>query len=210
MLREFGRVRVNATGMYGTIVDWRSSDNHCEVELDGWQHEGQIDGDRQLPYSFAISDLEELIEVGQDERKAVFDSFDTMVISSTCFMEMTRAPTIVIRRNGNSVKLIVQSWDYETDERRELDTTEVSKLLSAAFAMHADRWTEPFWPEHGVLDGYSWTMDVYSGNRYFTCEGMNAVPGELVDLLYTVADAGLPLAWNGYEILLPSGSDDES
>ena len=53
-------------------------------------------------------------------------------------------------------------------------------------------------------------MDVYSGNRYFTCEGMNAVPGELVDLLYAVADAGLPLAWNGYEILLPSGSDDES
>ena len=139
MLREFGRVRVNATGMYGTIVDWRSSDDHCEVELDGWQHEGQIDGDRQLPYSFAISDLEELIEVGQDERKAVFDSFDTTVISSTCFMAITRAPTIVIRRNGNSVKLIVQNWGYETDERRELDTTEVSKLLSAVFAMHADR-----------------------------------------------------------------------
>ena len=84
MLREFGRVRVNATGMYGTIVDWRSSDDHCEVELDGWQHEGQIDGDRQLPYTFAISDLEELNEVGQNERKAVFDSFDTMVIASAC------------------------------------------------------------------------------------------------------------------------------
>ncbi|MBQ3302444.1 MAG: hypothetical protein IJH04_09945 [Eggerthellaceae bacterium] len=209
MLKEFGRVRVSETGMYGTIVDWRSSDDYCEVELDGWQHEGQIDGDRQLPYSFAISDLEELIEVGQDERKAVFDSFDTTVISSTCFMAMTRAPTIVIRRNGNSVKLIVQSWDYETDERKILDTAEASKLLSAVFAMHADRWTEPFWPEHGVLDGYSWTIDVYSGNRYFTCEGMNAVPGELVDLLYAVADAGLPLAWNGYEILLPSGSDDK-
>lgn len=209
MLKEYGRVRVRETGASGTIVDWRHGDDHCEVELDGWQHEGQIDGDRQFPYTFAITDFEELIEVGQDERKDVFDSFDTMVISSTCFMAMRRAPTIVIRRHDGGVELIVQSWDYETDERKELDTAEASKLLSAVFATHADRWTDPFRPERLVLDGYSWTMDVRSGNRYFTCDGMNAVPDELIDLLYAVADEGLPLAWNGYEMLLPSGSDDE-
>lgn len=100
MLKEYGRVRVRETGASGTIVDWRHGDDHCEVELDGWQHEGQTDGDRQFPYTFAITDLEELIEVGQDERKDVFDSFDTMVISSTCFMAMRRAPTIAIRRQG--------------------------------------------------------------------------------------------------------------
>lgn len=210
MLREYGRVRVLSTGMYGTIVDWRQGDEGCEIELDGWQHEGQVDGDRQLTYPFAITDLEELVEVGQDKRRELFNSFETMVIASHCFMAMTLAPTIVIRRDGDGVEVIVQSWDYETDERRWLVAHEASKLLSAVFAMHADQWTKPFEPEYGVLDGYSWTMDVYSGSRYFTCDGMNAAPNELVDLLYAVADAGLPLTWNGCEILLPSSSDDRN
>jgi len=209
MLKEYGRVRVRATGMYGTIVDLQPGEDHCEIELDGWQHDGQIDGDRQFPYSFAVSDLEEMVEVGRYERKAVFDSFDTVEISSNCFIAMTLAPTIVIMRHDSGVKLIVQSWDYETDETKELDTVEASKLLSAVFAMHADRWTEPFMPEYGVLDGYSWTMDVHSGTRYFTCRGMNAAPNELIELLYAVADEGLPLAWNGHEMLLPSNGDDE-
>ena len=39
MLEEYGRVRVMEAGMYGTIVDWRSGDNHCEVELDGGQQD---------------------------------------------------------------------------------------------------------------------------------------------------------------------------
>ena len=39
MLEEYGRVRVMETGMYGTIVDWRSDDSCCEVELDGWQQD---------------------------------------------------------------------------------------------------------------------------------------------------------------------------
>lgn len=39
MLEEYGRVRVIETSMYGTIVDWRPGDNHCKVELDGWQHD---------------------------------------------------------------------------------------------------------------------------------------------------------------------------
>lgn len=46
-------------------------------------------------------------------------------------------------------------------------------------------------------------------SRYRTCEGMNVAPDELVDLLYAIAGVGLPFAWNGYEILLPSGRDDK-
>lgn len=53
-------------------------------------------------------------------------------------------------------------------------------------------------------------MTVYSGSRFFACEGGNVTPVELVDLLYAVADVGLPLAWYGGAILLPdeSKSDD--
>lgn len=206
MLKEYGRARVLATGMYGTIVDWLQGDEYCMVELDGWQHEGQIDGDRQFPYTFKVVDLEELVEVGQAERKSVFDTFDTLVISSFCWIRLPEAPIVVVRREGYRVSVIVQSCDYETNERKTIEDSEASKLLSAVFSTHADRWTEPFTPECGVLDGYSWALTIYSGNSYFECKGENVAPKELVDLLYAIADIGLPLAWNGGEMMLSSGN----
>jgi len=111
MLKEYGRARVLATGMYGTIVDWRQGDEYCMVELDGWQHEGQIDGDRQFPYTFKVADLEELVEVGQVERKSVLDAFDTLVISSFCWIRLPEAPIVVVKREGDRVSVIVQR-DY--------------------------------------------------------------------------------------------------
>ena len=209
MLREYGRIRVRETGMYGTIVDWKSGDDHCEVELDGWQHEGQIDGDRQFPYPFAVSDLEELIEVDETDRRALFDAFDTLVISSFCYMTFPDSPTIVVRRMDDGVQAIVHSWDFETNKAVAVEGSDATKLLSAVFATHADRWVESFEPDCCVLDGYSWTLSIYSGNRYFECKGENAVPDELVELLYAVHEVGLPLAWNGYEILVPHVMGDD-
>lgn len=210
MLEEYGRVRVIETGMYGTIVDWRPGDNHCKVELDAWQHEGQIDGDRQFPYTFMVADLEELIEVGREGRRALFDDFDTLVISFCCYRNLFRSPTIVIRRIGNDVEVIVQSWGLDTNEKKAVRGSEAAKVVSSVFATHADRWVDHFAPEYRVLDGYSWTMTVYSGSCFFACKGNNATPAELIDLLYAVADVGLPLAWDGGAILLSdeSKSDD--
>ena len=210
MLEEYGRVRVIETGMYGTIVDWRPGDNHCEVELDGWQHEGQIDGGRQFPYTFMVTGLEELIEVGREGRRTLFDDFDTLVVSSRCYMNLFRSPTIVIRRIGNDVEVIVQSWGLDTNEKKTVRGSEAAIVVSSVFATHADRWVDLFAPEYAVSDGYLWTMTVYSGSRFFACEGGNVTPVELVDLLYAVANVGLPLAWDGGAILLPdeSKSDD--
>lgn len=63
----------------------------AEVELDGWQHEGQIDGGRRFPYTFMVTGLEELIEVGREGRRALFDDFDTLVVSSRCYMDLFRS-----------------------------------------------------------------------------------------------------------------------
>lgn len=206
MLQEYRRVRVVETGMYGTIVDWRPGDNHCEVELDSWQHEGQNGGDRQLPYTFRVADLEELIEVGREDRRALFDGFDTLVVSSRCYMNLFRSPTIVIRRIGTDVEVIAQSWGLDANEKKTVRGGEAAKVVSSVFATHADRWVDLFAPEYCVGDGYSWVMTVYSGNHFFACEGDNATPAELIDLLYAIADVGLPLAWDDGAILLPDES----
>lgn len=71
MLKEHGRVRAKATGMYGTIVDWRSGSDHCAVELDGWQRNALPEEDDLLLRTFSLSDLDELVEVRNAERKAV-------------------------------------------------------------------------------------------------------------------------------------------
>lgn len=175
MLEEYGRVRVIETGMYGTIVDWRPGDNHCEVELDGWQHEGQIDGGRQFPYTFMVTGLEELIEVGREGRRALFDDFDTLVVSSRCYMNLFRSPIIVIRRIGNDVEVIVQSWGLDTNEKKTVRGSEAAIVVSSVFATHADRWVDLFAPEYAVSDGYLWTMTVYSGSRFFACEGATSL-----------------------------------
>ena len=119
-------------------------------------------------------------------------------ISSVLFF---RSPIIVIRREGEAVRVGVHSWHFsrgfEAKEISLVESGDVSKLLSAIFATHADRWVERFEPDYGVLDGYSWTMDVYAGNRYSECGGDNYAPDELVDLLYVIHQVGLPLIWNG-------------
>lgn len=197
MFKEYGRVKVKATGMYGTIVDWRPDSDHCEVELDGWQRNALPDEDDLLLLTFSLSDLDELVEVSNAERKAVFESFDTLVISAYQQRSVLRPSVIVIRREGDAVRASVNSWHFsrgfETKEISIVESADVLKLLSAIFATHADRWVEIFEPDYGVLDGYSWTMSVYASNRCFECVGVNYAPDELVDLLYAIHEVGLPL-----------------
>ena len=102
----------------------------------------------------------------------------------------------------------VNSWHFsrgfETKEIFLVESVDVSKLLSAIFATRVDRWVKRFEPNYGVLDGYSWTMNVYAGSRYFECVGDNYAPNELVDLLYAMYEVGLPLVWNDGEIVMPN------
>lgn len=82
MFKEYGRVKVKATGTYGTIVDWHPGSDHCEVELDGWQRNALPDEDDLPLRTFSLSDLDELVEVRNVERKTVFETFDTLAISA--------------------------------------------------------------------------------------------------------------------------------
>lgn len=147
------------------------------------------------------------MEVGAEDRASLLNSFDTVVIRSRCFRALTLSPTIVIRRNDGVAEVIVQSWGLKTNERKVLEGGEASVLVSAVLATHADTWTEPFESDCGVLDGYSWEMNVCSGPKRFSCSGANSAPEELVGLLYAISELGLPLAWNGSEILLPGGRE---
>lgn len=155
-----------------------------------------------------MSDLDELVEVDDAERKAVFESFDTLVISAYQQRAFLRSPVVVIRREGAAVRVSVNSRHFsrgfETKEVSLVESADASKLISAIFATHADRWVKRFRPNCCVLDGYSWAMSVYAGNRYFECDGNNYAPNELVGLLYAMHEVGLPLVWNDGEIVMPN------
>lgn len=114
----------------------------------------------------------------------------------------------MIRREGDAVRVSVNSRHFsrgfETKGVSLVESADVSKLLFAIFATHADGWVKRFRPNCCVLDGYSWTMNVYAGNRYFECDGDNYAPNELVDLLYAMYEVGLPLVWNDGEIVMPN------
>ena len=178
----------------GNLEDWRS--NSCDVG------EGFLYGAGTL----GLEGLE-LVEAGAEDRAFVLNSFDTVVIRSRCFRALTLSPTIVIRRRDGVAEAIVQSWGLETNERKVLEGGEASMLISAVLATHADAWTEPFEPDCCVLDGYSWEMNVCFGPKRFSCSGANAAPAELVGLLCAISEFGLPLAWNGGEILLSGGRE---
>lgn len=184
-----------AMGVFvGNLEDRRG--NSCDVG------EGFLYGGGTL----GLEDLE-LVEVGAEDRASVLDSFDTVVIRSRCFRALTLSPTIVIRRHDYVAEVIVQSWGLKTNERKVLEGGEASALVSAVLATHADTWTEPFEPDCCVLDGYSWEMNVSSGPKRFSCSGVNSAPAELAELLYGISELGLPLAWNGGEILLSGGRE---
>lgn len=156
---------------------------------------------------YLASQAERPTEAGPADRRALLEGFEFLVLVSHSFFGMGGRPVIVIWRRGGSVDVAVWSADCTFDQRRTLEGTAAEKLLSAVLATHADTWTEPFEPEEPVLDGYGWDMTVYSGSRYFMCCGDNAAPRELVELLRAVADAGLPLAWDGEEIAFARGNE---
>lgn len=199
MLKEYGRVRVKSTGLYGAIVEWKSGSDHCEIELDWWQQGTRVDEGDLLLRTFSLSDLDELVEAQGAERKVVFREFDTLVISFRNQRLFFGSPIVVIRREQRGVQVSVRNWSFDNGfQTKGIATDEgasSNKLLSAVFATHADRWVNRFKPDFGVLDGYSWTMDVYSSNCYFECEGDNFMPDELVRLLCAVRETGLSLSW---------------
>lgn len=202
MLKEFDIVRVLQTGMYGTIVDMQPGEDHCIVEFDEWEQEAPIDDPWQMLDFFKVAELEALVEVGPADRKALFSDFEIIVLRTYCYTDSQRSPTIVIRRAGNTICITVKSRDFETNESKTLEGVAEAKLASAIFATRADRWQDFYQSGIKLRDGYSWTLDVYAGNRYFSREGENVAPSELTDLLYAIADIGLPLAWDGSRMIL--------
>ena len=150
--------------------------------------------------------VERPTEVGPADRRTLLEGFDFLVLVSHSFFRIGELPVVVIWRRNGAVDVIVRSADCTVDQRRTLKGADAEKLLSAVLATHADTWTEPFEPKELVLDGYSWDMTVCAGSRYFDCCGDNAVPREMAELLRAVADAGLPLPWDGEEIAFAHGN----
>lgn len=170
--------------------------------------------DGETWYQFGFPEREEYLasqaerptEVGPADRRMLLEGFDFLTLVSHSFFRIGERPVVVIWKRNGAVDVIVRSADCTVDQRRTLKGAAAEKLLSAVLATHADTWTEPFEPDDPVLDGYGWDMTVYAGSRYFDCCGDNAVPREMAELLRAVADAGLPLTWDGEEIAFAHGN----
>lgn len=178
-----------------------AEDDACDGET--WYQFGFPEPERK---EYLALQAERPTEVVPADRRTLLEGFDFLALVSHSFFRIGERPVVVIWRRNGAVDVIVRSADCTVDQRRTLKGADAEKLLSAVLATHADTWTEPFEPKELVLDGYSWDMTVCAGSRYFDCCGDNAVPREMAELLRAVADAGLPLTWDGEEIAFAHGN----
>ena len=68
-------------------------------------------------------------------------------------------------------------------------------LKEAFGALHTELWTEGFRPDDPILDGFTWDLEVYSGMRFYCCDGSNVMPASLDSFLALVEHCGLPAFW---------------
>lgn len=204
MLGMDSQVFIPATRQYGTVVDWLAGDTQCDVVLDSWQ--GLRCGGKA---TYELTELQELVEADEADKREAFDTFDALVIDAFHYENSLYSPRIVIRRQETDVRVTVKNLRGDIDETKTLEGSEASGILSSVLAMHADTWTG-FMNPGGTEGGprrYSWSIDVYSANRHFSCAGADYTPPELVDVLFAISDAGMPLAWDGSEMRLPVSDD---
>lgn len=191
MPHEDSKVRLKGTGLIGTIIDFEPGSDHCMVDPDLWSATEGPAG----PFEVDLSDIEELIEVNDSDRREVCEAFDLIKLDARVEIRLDKYYQLVIEQENDGYRVqVARFFDQEGGEGLLLEGGDAEKLHAEIGKMKSYRWIEPFEPKgYLVLDGYSWDMEVYSGNRYYSCVGNNATPQELLDFVDYVASLGLPM-----------------
>lgn len=192
-------VRDRRDGLYGVIYGVDEEEPWYRVAFDSWQFR-YVTKYRNVE----LSNLQEVVVVDDAERRELLESFEVLVIDTVCFKDIARSGAIVIYRTDSGLEIVVWNWFGDIDVKKSLEGTEASSVLSSVLAINVDGWVEPRY-NLGSSDPESchWTMEVYSGDRFFMYGGISCIPQELVDVLLALADAGLPPAWDGNSIIIP-------
>lgn len=192
MLQMGVDIRVKETGAAGVLLDYEPGDLVCGVELNS----AFLPADDNMEYQHCrIDEIEEAYEVVDGEKKNVADHFDLVTFSSFCWARSSDSSNFIILKRDDGLHLKMFSCSEEVDEEVVLNAEDEKRLRSEFGKMKSFRWPKEFEPEYGVLDGYSWTMKVFSGVRFYSFEGNNTEPDELVDFCLSLTKFGVPAAW---------------
>ena len=188
MLCEDSRVRIKESMVVGTVVEFEQGSDRCVVELDSsWGEHGAYD-----PFEVELSEIDELVEAVGPERRELCERFDFIRLDASVSLYIDRRYHLTAEKTGDGYRVFVANCFKEEGTPVLLEGEDAARFRSEVCKMGADRWTEPFEPKGCIVhDGYGWDMEVFAGNRYFTCSGSNVTPSELLDFVDYIASLGL-------------------
>ena len=188
MLCENSRVRIKGSAAVGTVVEFEPGSDTCMVELDSsWGEHGAYD-----PFEVGLSEIDELVEAVGPERRELCEQFDFINLYASVSLCIGRYYHLTAEKTDNGYRVFVANCSKQEGAPVLLEGEDAARFRSEVHKMGADRWIEPFYSKDWIIkDGYGWDMEVFAGNRYFTCSGSNVTPPELLDFVDYVASLGL-------------------
>lgn len=194
MLKEGCLVHINNTDEIGTIAQYNLGDSTCWVQIESKDFfTRDFDSYRPDLDEFNITDLTELTEVRNGEKKSIIEHFDTIIFRSSNPLASCYLMVLVIRECSNEVSAKLYS-DVET----EMVLTGKQAKLIRGYLAKAKLWLwekEPI--RYGqIFDGYSWSIKAISGNRWFFAYGEQNEPLWLRRVFELFAENGLPIVWD--------------
>ena len=175
-------VRVKGSTVIGTVSDFEPGNSYCMVDPDfKWGGLGP-----NFPFEANLPEIDELVEVSGPERHELCSDFDLMRFDMHSFPFHASCLQLLIERVENGFSISMSSlFSEERLKRFLLEGEDASRLKAEIGKMKAFRWVEPF--KLSGVDGHSWALEFYFGNRLFSCSGHNSEPEELTDFIDYVA-----------------------
>lgn len=134
-----------------------------------------------------------MVEVNANERELVMREFEQIKFDVQDWAHLEKCAHFeLIQEKGDRISIHVYNASRHINVVKTLASQQSACLRQCFLAAETDSWTDPFLHEHLLLDRYSWTLGVYSGERYYMCFGCNTIPSLLKDLLTKIEEFGLP------------------
>lgn len=193
MIKPGADIRVKETGVAGILLDYEPGDLVCGVELNS---AFVIQEDNMEYRHYKISEIEEVYEVADEERKNVAEHFDLITFNTFCFNRTPDCANFVIIKCADGLHLKVFNNSEVINKEVVLNAEDEEQLRFEFGKMKSFRWPKIFESKYEILDGYNWTMKVFSGSRFYSCEGSNVEPDKLAEFCLGLVKFGVLSAWN--------------
>ncbi|MGI6046342.1 MAG: hypothetical protein ACOYCA_05855 [Eggerthellaceae bacterium] len=193
MLGIFSEVRIISTGEVGTLVDINTPARAGTVDAFDFSLEGDIHAEKMV----ALSDLEEIPELGGEARSHLVDDFEVLVVSNTMPMWIDHDASIWVVRRSDEISLYFKGG---TESKRAIGTLtgqDAQDFMQKIRGLNIADWHPLYQPKDGQTEnGYTWSFALYGENGCIHSRGMNAYSVGIRDLYKLLASYGAPEVWS--------------